>query len=84
MVGGGHFVTRLSADPSVLSETLVAHTDAVWGLSIHSTRTQLLSCSGDGTVRLWSPGAKQDLLNTYCMDDGQWDVTISVLFSGFV
>ncbi|XP_005100523.1 striatin-3 isoform X4 [Aplysia californica] len=57
-----------SFDPNVLSDTLVAHTDAVWGLSIHSSKNQLLSCSGDGTVRLWSPGNKSPLLNTFTVD----------------
>lgn len=57
-----------SFDPGVLTTSLTAHTDAVWGLSIHSTKLQLLSCSGDGTVRLWSPQSKVHLLNTYCMD----------------
>ncbi|XP_067682537.1 striatin-3-like isoform X4 [Haliotis asinina] len=57
-----------SFDPSVLSDTLVAHRDAVWGLSIHSSKMQLLSCSADGTVRLWSPGSKSPLLNTFTVD----------------
>ena len=57
-------------DPSVLSDTLVAHTDAVWGLSIHSSKMQLLSCSSDGTVRLWSPGSKSPLLNTFRGENG--------------
>ena len=60
----------LCLDPSVLADTLVAHTDAIWGLSIHSSRTQLLSCSADGTVRLWSPGTKSPLLNTFKIDEG--------------
>jgi WD40 repeat protein len=51
------------SDPSVLQETLTGHTDAVWGLSIHSSKTQLLSNSSDGTVRLWSPGAKCHISN---------------------
>ena len=59
------------ADPSVLSDTLVAHTDAVWGLSIHSSKMQLLSCSSDGTVRLWSPGSKSPLLNTFRAENGR-------------
>ncbi|XP_064600023.1 striatin-3-like isoform X2 [Liolophura sinensis] len=59
-----------SYDPSVLQETYDAHTDAVWGLSIHSTKMQLLSCSGDGTVRLWSPGSTSPLLNTFTVDKG--------------
>lgn len=54
-----------SYDPNVLSDALAAHSDAVWGLSIHSSKTQLLSCSADGTVRLWSPGTKSPLLNTF-------------------
>lgn len=58
-----------SFDPNVLQDTLEAHTDAVWGLSIHSSRNQLLSCSADGTVRLWSPGDKSPLLNTYRVDE---------------
>ncbi|XP_076098487.1 striatin-3-like isoform X6 [Mytilus galloprovincialis] len=57
-----------SFDPSVLQETLVGHTDAVWGLSIHSSKTQLLSNSSDGTVKLWSPGAKSPLLNSFTAD----------------
>ncbi|XP_055929948.1 striatin-3-like isoform X3 [Argiope bruennichi] len=54
-----------SFDPSVLTNTLKGHTDAVWGLSIHSSKLQLLSCSADGTVRLWSPQSKVPLLHTY-------------------
>ncbi|XP_045179934.2 striatin-3-like isoform X7 [Mercenaria mercenaria] len=57
-----------SFDSNVLQDTMVAHTDAVWGLSIHNTKTQLLSCSADGTVRLWSPGTKSPLLNTFTVD----------------
>ncbi len=45
-----------SYDPAVLSSTLQGHTDAVWGLAHHSARGQLLSCSADGTVKLWSVG----------------------------
>ncbi|XP_025103837.1 striatin-3-like isoform X2 [Pomacea canaliculata] len=68
-----------SFDPSVLQSTLVAHTDAVWGLSIHSSKMQLLSCSSDGTVRLWSPGAKSPLLNTFTVDT-ESGVPVSVDF----
>lgn len=55
-------------DPGVLTATLHGHTDAVWGLSIHSSKLQLLSCSADGTVRLWSPHSKVPLLHTYGSD----------------
>ncbi|XP_075225036.1 connector of kinase to AP-1 [Lycorma delicatula] len=53
-----------SFDPGVLACTLIGHTDAVWGLSIQS---HLLSCSADGTVKLWSPQShsKSQLLSTY-------------------
>ncbi|XP_015919059.1 striatin-3 isoform X2 [Parasteatoda tepidariorum] len=57
-----------SFDSSVLTATLKGHTDAVWGLSIHSSKMQLLSCSADGTVRLWSPQSKVPLLHTYGSD----------------
>ncbi len=59
------------SDPDVLSDTLVAHTDAVWSLAIHSSKSQLLSSSADGTVRLWSPGSKSPLLNTFRVDNGK-------------
>ncbi|XP_012266954.1 striatin-4 [Athalia rosae] len=54
-----------SYDPSVLSGTLTGHTDAVWGLSMYHPRSQLLSVSADGSVKLWSPQSKVPLLNTY-------------------
>ncbi len=54
-----------SFEPSVLSATLAGHTDAVWGLSHHGGRGQLLSCSADGTVKLWAPSNKtQPLIST--------------------
>ncbi|XP_076360525.1 striatin-3-like isoform X7 [Tachypleus tridentatus] len=61
-----------SYDPGILTTTLKGHSDAVWGLSIHSSKLQLLSCSADGTVRLWSPQIKAPLLHTYHAekDDG--------------
>ena len=33
---------------------LEGHTDAVWDLAVHSSSGSLLSCSADGTCRLWS------------------------------
>ncbi|XP_078673597.1 striatin-3-like isoform X1 [Branchiostoma floridae x Branchiostoma belcheri] len=59
-------------DPTVLGQALVGHTDAIWGVTIHSVKQQLLSCSADGTVRLWSLQNKSPLLNTYTAekDDG--------------
>lgn len=54
-----------SYDPGVHSGCLEGHTDAVWGLSIHSQCMQLLSCAADGTVKLWSPTQSKSLLKTY-------------------
>ncbi|XP_076442406.1 striatin-3-like isoform X1 [Babylonia areolata] len=57
-----------SFDGSVLQDRMEGHRDAVWGLSIHSSKMHLLSCSSDGTVRLWSPGTKAPLLNTFLVE----------------
>lgn len=50
-------------DPGVHSGTLEAHTDAVWGLT--TMHSNIVSCSADGTVKLWSPFSKEPLLRTY-------------------
>ncbi|XP_051869529.1 striatin-3-like isoform X2 [Pristis pectinata] len=52
-------------DPSVILSTLAAHTDAVWGLSFSGIKNRLLSCSADGTIRLWNPAEKSPCLSTY-------------------
>lgn len=57
-----------SYDPSVLRCTLDGHCDAVWGLSVNHTKGHLISCSADGTVKLWSPQTKVPLLNTYASE----------------
>ncbi|KAL1117935.1 hypothetical protein AAG570_004248 [Ranatra chinensis] len=54
-----------SFESSVLCASLTGHTDAVWRLGVHSQRQQLVSCSADGTVKLWAPHSKTPLLNTY-------------------
>ncbi|XP_051529289.1 striatin-like isoform X2 [Myxocyprinus asiaticus] len=43
-----------SYEPSVLRGALCGHTDAVWGVVYSSAHHRLLSCSADGTVRLWN------------------------------
>ncbi|XP_044045268.1 striatin isoform X2 [Siniperca chuatsi] len=43
-----------SYEPSVLRGALCGHTDSVWGLVYSSAHRRLLSCSADGTVRLWN------------------------------
>ena len=61
----------LYLDPSVLSNSLLGHTDAVWGLSLHSQKLQMLSCSADGTVRLWNPQSKSPLLSVFTSEKGK-------------
>jgi len=60
----------VTVDPSVLQATLMGHSDAVWGLSMHNSKMQLLSCSSDATVRLWNPNVKSPLLSTFRIDTG--------------
>ncbi|KAG7231827.1 hypothetical protein INR49_010290 [Caranx melampygus] len=43
-----------SYEPSVLRGALCGHTDSVWGVVYSSAHDRLLSCSADGTVRLWN------------------------------
>uniref|UniRef100_A0A8C6FYL5 Striatin-3 n=1 Tax=Moschus moschiferus TaxID=68415 RepID=A0A8C6FYL5_MOSMO len=68
-------------EPNVLAGTLVAHTDAVWGLAYSGIKNQLLSCSADGTVRLWSPQEKLPCICTY-NGDKQHGIPTSVDFIG--
>jgi len=63
-------ILMMVVDPSVLQATLVGHTDAIWGLSMHNSKMQLLSCSSDATVRLWNPNVKSPLLSTFRIDTG--------------
>ncbi|XP_062944408.1 striatin-3 isoform X2 [Cynocephalus volans] len=68
-------------EPNVLSGTLVAHTDAVWGLAYSGIKNQLLSCSADGTVRLWNPQEKMPCICTY-NGDKEHGIPTSVDFIG--
>ncbi|KAM8842840.1 striatin [Synchiropus picturatus] len=43
-----------SYESSVLRGALCGHTDSVWGVVYCSAHQRLLSCSADGTVRLWN------------------------------
>ncbi|XP_032221713.2 striatin [Nematostella vectensis] len=54
--------------PNVTGALLEVHTDAVWGLAVQTNSLQLLSCSSDGTCRLWNPTLKSPLLNTFILD----------------
>lgn len=50
-------------EPDILNATLHGHTDAVWGLAVLNSKQQLLSCSADGTIKLWSPHSKVSRLS---------------------
>ncbi|XP_072405481.1 striatin-3-like isoform X1 [Chiloscyllium punctatum] len=52
-------------DESILSRTLNGHTDTVWGLAFNIPKNRLISCSADGTVRLWDATASPACVSTY-------------------
>ncbi|XP_015262626.1 PREDICTED: striatin isoform X2 [Gekko japonicus] len=54
-----------SYDPSVLRGAFIGHTDAVWGLVYSATHQRLLSCSADGTIRLWKALEISPALNIF-------------------
>ncbi|XP_068109971.1 striatin-3 isoform X3 [Hyperolius riggenbachi] len=68
-------------DPSVLAGTLLGHTDAVWGLAHSGVKDTLLSCSADGTVRLWSPPESKPCVGTY-NGNKEHGIPTSVDFAG--
>ena len=57
-------------NPSVHKGVLVGHTDAVWDIAVHSRSPTLLSCSSDGTCRLWNPQQDDPLLLTITAKQG--------------
>ncbi|XP_058524070.1 striatin isoform X3 [Ochotona princeps] len=54
-----------SYDPSVLRAPLLGHTDAVWGLAYSAAHQRLLSCSADGTLRLWNTAEAAPALSVF-------------------
>ncbi|KAM8833391.1 striatin-3 isoform 2-T2 [Synchiropus picturatus] len=52
-------------DSSVLAGTWTEHSDAVWGLAYSGIKSRLLSCSADGTVKLWNPQEKKPCISTF-------------------
>uniref|UniRef100_A0A673MLH9 Striatin, calmodulin binding protein 3 n=1 Tax=Sinocyclocheilus rhinocerous TaxID=307959 RepID=A0A673MLH9_9TELE len=68
-------------DPSVLAGTLLGHSDAVWGLAYSGIKTRLLSCSADGTIKLWNPQEKSPCLSTF-NSDRDHGVPTSIDFNG--
>uniref|UniRef100_A0A673CFR7 Striatin-3 n=1 Tax=Sphaeramia orbicularis TaxID=375764 RepID=A0A673CFR7_9TELE len=68
-------------DPSVLAGSWVGHTDAVWGLAYSGIKNRLLSCSADGTVKLWNPQEKNPCISTF-NTNREHGVPTSVDFNG--
>lgn len=55
-------------EPDILNVTLQGHSDSVWGLAVLNSKQQLLSCSADKSVKLWTPHAKvSQILNNFAM-----------------
>ncbi|XP_060895375.1 striatin-like isoform X2 [Labrus mixtus] len=57
-----------SYDASMLRGELCGHTDSVWGLVYSSAHQRLLSCSADGTVRLWDANTTSPALAVFNED----------------
>uniref|UniRef100_A0A670IG12 Striatin 3 n=2 Tax=Podarcis muralis TaxID=64176 RepID=A0A670IG12_PODMU len=68
-------------EPNVLAGTLIAHTDAVWGLAYSGIKNHLLSCSADGSIRLWNPPEKVPCICTY-NGNREYGIPTSVDFIG--
>uniref|UniRef100_A0A8C5HT54 Striatin N-terminal domain-containing protein n=1 Tax=Gouania willdenowi TaxID=441366 RepID=A0A8C5HT54_GOUWI len=51
-------------DPTVLAGSWAGHTDAVWGLAYSGVCQRLLSCSADGSVKLWNPSEETPCIST--------------------
>ena len=72
------FLSQPPIEPSVMADTFVGHSNAVWGLSYDGTKNSLISCSADGTVRLWSPNKKSPLLTTITAETGKFSCILFV------
>uniref|UniRef100_A0AAX7SI33 Striatin-3 n=1 Tax=Astatotilapia calliptera TaxID=8154 RepID=A0AAX7SI33_ASTCA len=68
-------------DPSVLAGSWLGHTDAVWGLAYSGIKNRLLSCSADGTVKLWNPTEKNPCISTFNTNH-EHGIPTSVDFNG--
>ncbi|XP_061898415.1 striatin-3-like [Entelurus aequoreus] len=52
-------------DAGALADSWAGHADAVWGLAYSGIKNRLLSCSADGTVKLWNPQEKNPCISTF-------------------
>lgn len=68
-------------DCSVLAGSWTGHSDAVWGLAFSGIKNRLLSCSADGTVKLWHPQERQPCICTF-NTEREHGVPTSVDFNG--
>ncbi|GLD68588.1 striatin-3-like protein [Lates japonicus] len=68
-------------DPSVLAGSWAGHTDAMWGLAYSGIKNRLLSCSADGTVKLWNPTEKNPCICTFNTNK-EHGIPTSVDFNG--
>lgn len=68
-------------EPSVLAGSWLGHSDAVWGLAYSGIKNHLLSCSADGTVKLWNPQEKNPCISTYNTDK-EHGIPTAVDFNG--
>ena len=60
---------------------LTGHTNAVWDLAVHNQQNYLLSCSADGSCRIWNPTIKMSLINTYPATKGKvWDDMVGIIW----
>ncbi|KAM3606820.1 uncharacterized protein V6R79_023928 [Siganus canaliculatus] len=66
-----------SYDASMLRGVMCGHTDSVWGLVYSSAHQRLLSCSADGTVRLWDANTTSPALAVF-NEDKKFGVPSSV------
>ncbi|MEQ2216912.1 hypothetical protein XENOCAPTIV_025132 [Xenoophorus captivus] len=66
-----------AAEASILRGALCGHTDSVWGLVYSSVHHRLLSCSADGSVRLWNAADISPALAVF-NEDGDLGVANSV------
>uniref|UniRef100_A0AAX7VYA9 Striatin-3 n=1 Tax=Astatotilapia calliptera TaxID=8154 RepID=A0AAX7VYA9_ASTCA len=79
--GPSHFLSLFQSDPSVLAGSWLGHTDAVWGLAYSGIKNRLLSCSADGTVKLWNPTEKNPCISTFNTNH-EHGIPTSVDFNG--
>ncbi|CAF89649.1 unnamed protein product [Tetraodon nigroviridis] len=71
----------VQSDSGVLAGSWRGHTDAVWGLAYSGIKNRLLSCSADGTVKLWNPSEKSPCVCTF-NTSGEYGIPTSVDFNG--